>query len=188
MRDRTGRLPQETTARADNERIKRYIAKYTINPAIAAGIDPYVGSIEPGKMADLVIWPRASFGIKPFLVIKAGFVVWSIMGDGNGSIFMAEPMVQRPMWGALGRAKHSLSATFVSRLALDNDLPRKLDVQKPMLPIRSVRALRKQDMVRNDALPRIEVDPQTFEIRADGRRLHVEPATRVPLGRKYLLR
>src|SRR5690606_30309819 len=117
MKDRIGRLPEENTARADNERIKRYIAKYTINPAIAAGIDEHVGSIEPGKMADLVIWPRASFGLKPFLVIKGGFVTWSIMGDGNGSIFMAEPMVQRPMWGALGKAKNALSATFVSKLA-----------------------------------------------------------------------
>jgi urease subunit alpha len=110
------------------------------------------------------------------------------MGDGNGSIFMAEPMLQRPMWGALGQAKHALSATFVSRLALDNDLPRKLGVQKPMLPIRSVRALRKRDMVRNSALPRIDVDPQTFEVYADGKRLHAEPASRVPLNRRYLLR
>jgi urease subunit alpha len=188
MKDRVGRLAIETTAKADNERIKRYVAKCTINPAIAAGIDGYVGSIEPGKMADLVIWPRASFGIKPFLVIKGGFVTWSVMGDGNGSIFMAEPMVQRPMWGALGRAKNALSATFVSQLALDNDVARRLDVQKPMLPIRSVRKLRKQDMVRNDALPKIEVDSQTFDVRADGKLLRVEPATRVPLARKYLLR
>jgi urease subunit alpha len=188
MKERTGRLPEETTARADNERIKRYIAKYTLNPAIAAGIDQYVGSVEPGKMADLVIWPRASFGIKPFLVIKGGFVAWSVMGDGNGSICMAEPMIQRPMWGALGRAKNALSATFVSRLALDNDLPRRLGIQKPLLPIRSVRGLRKRDMARNDALPRIDVDPQTHEVYADGRRLYVEPATRVPLHRKYLLR
>jgi len=188
MKDRIGRLPQEKTARADNERIKRYIAKYTINPARAAGIDGYVGSIEPGKMADLVIWPRASFGIKPFLVIKGGFVAWSAMGDGNGSIFMAEPMVQRPMWGALGRAKNALSATFVSQLAIDNDVQRKLDVQKPMLPITSVRKLGKKDMLHNDALPLITVDAQTFDVRADGKLLRVDPATRVPLCRKYLLR
>jgi urease subunit alpha len=188
MKDRIGRLPEEKTARADNERIKRYVAKYTINPARAAGIDSYVGSIEPGKMADLVIWPRASFGIKPFLVIKGGFVTWSVMGDGNGSIFMAEPMIQRPMWGAIGRAKNALSATFVSQLALDNDVARKLDVQKPMLPIRSVRKLTKRDMLHNDVMPRIEVDPQTHKVFADGKLLHVEPATRVPLCRKYLLR
>jgi urease subunit alpha len=188
MKDRVGRLPQEKTARADNERIKRYVAKYTINPARAAGIDGYVGSIEPGKMADLVIWPRASFGIKPFQVIKGGFMTWSAMGDGNGSIFMSQPMVQRPMWGALGRAKNALSATFVSQLALDSDLQRKLDVQKPMLPITSVRRLGKKDMLHNDALPHIEVDPQTFKVYADGKLLHVEPATRVPLCRKYMLR
>ncbi len=188
MKDRKGRLPEEKTARADNERIKRYIAKYTINPARAAGIDRYVGSIEPGKMADLVIWPRASFGIKPFQVIKGGFMTWSAMGDGNGSIFMTEPMVQRPMWGALGRAKNALSATFVSRLAIENNLQRKLDVQKPMLPIANVRSLGKKDMLHNDALPHIEVDPQTFKVFADGKLLHVEPATRVPLCRKYLLR
>ncbi|MCW5619657.1 MAG: urease subunit alpha [Burkholderiales bacterium] len=188
MKERVGRLPEETTARADNERIKRYVAKYTINPAIAAGIDHYVGSIQPGRFADLVIWPRASFGIKPFLVIKGGFVTWSIMGDGNGSIFMTEPMVQRPMWGALGRARNALSATFVSQLALDNDVARKLDVQKPMLPIRSVRKLGKKDMVRNDALPDIQVDARTFDVFADGRRLWCEPAQRVPLCRRYLLR
>jgi urease subunit alpha len=188
MKDRIGRLPEEKTARADNERIKRYVAKYTINPARAAGIDGYVGSIEPGKMADLVIWPRASFGIKPLLVIKGGFVTWSVMGDGNGSIFMAEPMIQRPMWGAIGRAKNALSATFVSQLALDNDVARKLDVQKPMLPIRSVRKLTKLDMLHNDVMPHIEVDAQTHKVFADGKLLHVEPATRVPLCRKYLLR
>ncbi len=188
MKDRAGRLREENTARADNERIKRYVAKYTINPAIAAGIDRYVGSIQPGRMADLVIWPRASFGIKPFLVIKGGFVTWSVMGDGNGSIFMAEPMVQRPMWGALGRAKTALSATFVSSLALQNDLPRKLDVQKPMLPIRNVRALRKQNMVHNAALPKIEVDAQTHDVFVNNHKVELEPVTKVPLCRKYMLR
>jgi urease subunit alpha len=188
MKDRVGRLQAEATPRADNERIKRYVAKYTINPAIAAGIDQYVGSIQPGRMADLVIWPRASFGVKPFLVIKGGFVTWSVMGDGNGSIFMAEPMVQRPMWGALGRARNALSATFVSRLALENDLPRRLDVQKPMLPIRSVRALRKHDMVRNDALPRIDVDAQTHDVFVDGDKVQLPPVSKVPLCRKFLLR
>lgn len=188
MKDRIGRLPGEKTSRADNERIKRYIAKYTINPARAAGIDQYVGSIEPGKMADLVIWPRASFGIKPFLVIKGGFVTWSNMGDGNGSIFMSEPMVQRPMWGALGKAKNALSATFVSKLALEADVHRKLGLEKPFLPIRSVRKLGKKDMLHNDALPHIEVDPQTFKVYADGKLLHVEPATSVPLNRRYMLR
>ena len=188
MKDRTGRLPEETTARADNERIKRYVAKYTINPAIAAGIDAHVGSIEPGKMADLVLWPRASFGIKPFLVIKGGFVTWSAIGDGNGSIMLSEPMIQRPMWGAIGRAKNALSAVFVSKLAMESGAKQRLDTQKPWVPISSVRALRKTDMVRNAALPKITVNPQTHDCYADGKHLWVEPVTRVPLSRKYMLR
>lgn len=188
MKDRIGRLADEDTARADNERIKRYVAKYTINPAIAAGIDEHVGSIQPGRMADLVIWPRASFGIKPFLVIKGGFVTWSVMGDGNGSIFMTEPMVQRPMWGALGRAKNALSAVFVSKLALQSDAKRKLDTQKPWLQIKSVRKLSKTNMVRNDALPRIDVDPNTFDVFANGKKLWAEPVQNVPLNRRFMLR
>lgn len=188
MKDRVGRLAEERTVRADNERIERYVAKYTVNPAIAAGIDAHVESIRSGRMADLVIWPRASFGIKPFLVIKGGFVAWSIVGDGNGSIFMAEPMVQKPMWGALGRAKNWFSAVFVSKLALESGAQRKLDTQKPWLPISSVRGLRKTDMVRSDALPSVEVNTQTFECFADGRRLWAEPVIRVPLSRKYMLR
>jgi len=188
MKDRVGRLPQETTARADNERIKRYVAKYTINPAIAAGIDGYVGSIEAGKMADLVFWQRASFGIKPRLVMKRGFIAWAPMADGNASQSSSEPLIQRPMWGATGVSPQHLGVTFVSRLAAQADVKRKLGVGKAMLPIRTVRHLGKRDMVRNDALPHIEVDPATFEVRADGQLLMCPPASVVPLSRKYMLR
>jgi urease subunit alpha len=188
MKDRIGRLPGETTARADNERIKRYIAKYTINPAIAAGIDAHVGSIAPGKMADLVFWKRAAFGIKPWLVMKRGFIVWAVMGDANASQIDSEPMIQRPMWGSTGVSPQHLGVTFVSRLAMEADVERKLGVGKRMVPIRSVRGLGKRDMVLNDALPSIEVDPATFEVRADGRLLVCEPAAVVPLNRKYMLR
>ena len=188
MKDRVGRLPGETTARADNERIKRYVAKYTINPAIGVGIADHVGSIEPGKLADLVLWPRASFGIKPWIVIKSGEIVWAAMGDGNASQINSEPIVQRPMWGALGTAKEHLGVTFVSQLALDADVARTLGVRKKMVPITSVRRLRKMDMVRNAAMPRIEVDAQTFEVRADGTLLSCPPAAVVPLCRRYLLR
>jgi urease subunit alpha len=188
MKDRTGRLPEETTARADNERIKRYVAKYTINPAIAAGIDAHVGSIAPGKMADLVFWPRASFGIKPRMVMKRGFIAWAVMGDANASQIDSEPMIQRPMWGSTGVSPQHLGVTFVSNLAIQADVERKLGVGKRLVPIRSVRALSKADMVRNDALPRIEVDAATFEVRADGRLLMCEPAAVVPLNRKYMLR
>lgn len=188
MKQRIGPLPEETTARADNERIKRYIAKLTINPAIAVGIDAHVGSVEVGKMADLVLWPRASFGIKPYMVIKSGFIVWAAMGDGNGSLGVAEPMVQKRMWGALGAAPQHLGVNFVSKLAEQADVGRKLGLVKRMLPIKNVRKLRKADMVRNDATPAVEVDPQTFEVRADGKLLMCPPAVKVPLARRYMLR
>jgi urease subunit alpha len=188
MKDRVGRLPEETTERADNERIKRYIAKYTINPAIAAGIDGHVGSIAPGKMADLVFWKRAAFGVKPWMVMKRGFIAWAVMGDANASQIDSEPMIQRPMWGSTGVSPQHLGVTFVSRLAMEADIQTKLRVGKRMVPIRSVRALRKRDMVHNDAQPNIEVDSATFEVRADGRLLLCPPAAVVPLNRKYMLR
>ncbi|CDX24903.1 urease alpha subunit, (Urea amidohydrolase alpha subunit) [Mesorhizobium plurifarium] len=188
MKDRLGRLPEEKTARADNERIKRYIAKLTINPAIAVGIDHHVGSIEIGKMADIVLWPRTSFGIKPYMVIKNGFVVWAAMGDANGSLTRSEPMIQKRMWGALGAAPQALGVNFVSRLAVEADIGRNLGLGKKMITIKNVRGLRKSDMVRNSAMPHVEVDPQTFEVRADGKLLMCPPATRVPLARRYMLR
>ncbi|SNB79528.1 urease subunit alpha [Arboricoccus pini] len=188
MKERIGRLPEETTARADNERIKRYIAKLSINPAIASGIDAHVGSLEPGKMADIVLWPRASFGIKPAAVIKSGFIVWAVMGDGNASQIESEPMIQRPMWGSFGRSPQELGVTFVSKLAIEADVRTKLKVGKAFVQIKSVRRLGKKDMVRNAALPRIEVDSQTFVVRADGVPLTCEPAARVPLNRRYMMR
>src|ERR1700733_1265663 len=188
MKERVGRLPEETSARADNERIKRYVAKLTINPAIAVGIDAHVGSVEVGKMADLVLWPRASFGIEPYMVIKNGFVVWAAMGDGNGSLGLAEPMIQKRMWGALGAAPQQLGVNFVCKLAEEADVGRKLGLGKRMVPIKNVRKLRKADMVRNSATPHVEVDPQTFEVRADGNLLMCPPAVRVPLSRRYMLR
>ncbi len=188
MKDRVGRLPGEKTARADNERILRYIAKLTINPAIAAGIADHVGGLEPGKMADIVLWPFAFFGAKPSLVIKAGTIVWATMGDGNGSFPGAEPMIHRPMWGSLGSARHRLGVIFVSRLAIEAGTAARLGALKPLVPIRPVRALGKRDMIRNATLPAIEVDPRTFDVRADGVLLTCEPATNVPLARRYFLR
>jgi urease subunit alpha len=188
MKDRVGRLPEETTARADNERIKRYVAKLTINAAIAVGIDDHVGSIKTGKLADLVFWPRASFGIKPSMVMKSGFVVWASMGDGNGSMPLSEPLIHRPMWGSFGSAPHHLGVVFASKLAMEAGVRAKYGLAKPMLQIKSVRALRKSDMVRNTARPHIEVDPQTFEVRADGKLLMCTPPSRVPLSRRYMLR
>jgi urease subunit alpha len=188
MKDRKGRLAAETTARADNERIKRYLAKYTINPARALGIDRYVGSIESGKMADLVLWAPAFFGAKPLMVIKSGFVVWAAMGDASGCIYPTEPVVQRPMWGAMGDAPSALGAFFASTLALQADVPRKLGLRRRMLPITNTRSLGKRDMLHNTACPEIVVDPSTHEVYADGELLMCDPATAVPLSRRYFLR
>jgi urease subunit alpha len=188
MKDRIGRLPEETTARADNERVKRYVAKLTINPAIAVGIDDHVGSIEVGKIADLVLWPRASFGVKPWTVIKNGAITWQAMGDGNGSLGVAEPQIQKTMWGGLGMATQRVSFNFMSKLAIDAGVADRLGLAKTTLPIKSVRQLRKKHMIRNDLLPWIEVDPQTYEVRADGKLLMCEPVKKVPLMRRYMLR
>lgn len=188
MKQRVGRLPEETTVAADNERVKRYIAKLTINPAVAVGIDAHVGSIEVGKVADLVIWQTAFFGVKPKVVLKNGFVAWASLGDSAGSISSSEPVIARPNWGALGDAATELGFVFMSSLAMDAGIPAKLGLRKNVLPIKSVRGLRKLDMVRNDALPHVEVDPRTFDVRADGVLLTAEPAAVLPFSRKYMLR
>lgn len=188
MKQRVGRLPEETTSAADNERVKRYIAKLTINPAISVGADDHIGSVEVGKVADLVIWHPAFFGVKPKTVLKNGFVAWAALGDAAGSISSSEPVIQRPNWGALGDAAAELGFVFMSSLAVDAGVPQRLGLRKTVLPIKSVRSLRKSDMVRNSALPHVEVDPRTFDVRADGELLTAEPATTLPFSRKYLLR
>jgi len=188
MKQRVGRLPEETTARADNQRILRYLAKTTTNPAIAAGIDADVGSLQPGRLADLVFWPRASFGIKPWMVMKSGFIAWAAMGDGNASQIGSEPQIQRPMFGSFGLSPQHLGVNFMSQLAIANGVGQRLGLGKACVPIRSVRALGKRDMVRNSALPHIEVDPASFAVRADGRLLTCAPTAVVPLNRKYMLR
>jgi urease subunit alpha len=149
--------------------------------------------ITPGKIADLVLWPRASFGVKPWLVLKRGFIAWAAMGDANGSLSLSEPIIHRPMWGALGAAPGELGLNFFSKLAVDADLRgkglwRKMALRKQAVQIKNTRSLGKADMIRNSALPHIEVDPQTFEVRADGRLLTCPPAAVVPLFRKYMLR
>ncbi|MBM7279285.1 urease subunit alpha [Gordonia rubripertincta] len=188
MKQRVGRLPEERTARADNERVKRYIAKLTINPAISVGVGAHVGSIEVGKIADLALWSPAFFGVKPQAVFKNGFLAWAAAGDAAGSISVSEPVAARPNWGALGSAPPELGFVMMSRLGIDAGVPDRLGLRKNILPIESVRELRKSDMIANDALPVVEVDPRTFEVRADGELLHAEPATDVPFSRRYLLR
>ncbi|KKY54044.1 urease subunit alpha [Pseudomonas amygdali pv. tabaci str. ATCC 11528] len=188
MKDQRGRLPEETTALGDNERIKRYIAKYTINAARVFGIDSYIGSLEPGKLADLVLWRPAFFGIKPELVVKGGFIVHGVMGDSAASLYTCEPLVMRPQWGAFGEAKQALSVNFVNRLAVEADTATRLGLKKQLLPAFGTRTLRKSDMLHNDACPDIHVDPQTFDVYADGERLYCEPVSEVPLAQRYMLR
>ncbi|GFZ72143.1 Urease subunit alpha [Pseudomonas amygdali pv. eriobotryae] len=188
MKDQRGRLPEETTALGDNERIKRYIAKYTINAARVFGIDSYIGSLEPGKLADLVLWRPAFFGIKPELVVKGGFIVHGVMGDSAASLYTCEPLVMRPQWGAFGEAKQALSVNFVNRLAVEADTAIRLGLKKQLLPAFGTRTLRKSDMLHNDACPDIRVDPQTFDVYADGERLYCEPVSEVPLAQRYMLR
>ncbi|KAA0090404.1 urease subunit alpha [Mycolicibacterium sp. P1-18] len=188
MKQRVGRLPEEKTTAADNERVKRYVAKLTVNPAISIGAEAHVGSVQVGRVADLVIWHPAFFGVKPKVVLKNGYIAWAALGDAAGSVSSSEPIVARPNWAALGDAAADAGFVFMSSLAVEAGVPEALGLRKHVLPIASVRGLRKSDMVRNAALPHVEVDPRTFEVRADGDLLTAEPAVSVPFSRKYLLR
>src|SRR6267142_6755383 len=184
MREQRGRLPGE---RGDNDnlRIRRYLAKYTINPAIAHGFGDAVGSVETGKLADLVLWKPGFFGIRPELVIKGGFIAWAQMGDAGASIPTPQPLLMRPMFGA--RAPGPVSLAFVSRRALAEGTVAPLGLRKPLHAVRGCRALGKRDMKLNDALPKLEIDPETYEVRADGVVLRCEPAARLPLAQRYSL-
>ena len=188
MKDQRGRLSEETTSRGDNERIKRYLAKYTINAARTFGISDYVGSIEPGKLADLVVWAPSHFGIKPAAIYKNGFIAWAALGDGAACLGGCEPIVHRPQWGAFGSAAAAISANFVHPLALDAGVPEQLGLTKPLLPLAGTRSLSKRDMLHNDACPDITVNPQTFEVFVDGELAACEPAEQLYLAQKYMLR
>ena len=174
------------SSRSDNLRIKRYIAKYTINPAIAHGISHAVGSIEEGKLADLVLWKPAFFGAKPSLILKGGTIAAAAMGDPNASIPTPQPVHYRPMFGAFGKALSS-SVTFVSKAALKNPSVLKMKLSKPLMAIKNVRKIGKKDMVHNNLQPKISVDPETYEVRADGELLVCEPAKVLPLAQRYFL-
>ncbi|NKE46658.1 urease subunit alpha [Roseomonas frigidaquae] len=186
MKQQRGRLPGETGDN-DNLRVRRYIAKYTINPAIAQGIATHVGSIAVGKLADLVLWSPAFFGVKPDYVLKCGSIAMAPMGDPNASIPTPQPIRYRPMFGAYGRANTLSSVTFTSQAALDAGIAERLGLQRPMLAVANTRNIGKRDMVLNDALPRIEVDAETYEVRADGELLVCEPATVLPMAQRYFL-
>ncbi|NTX06344.1 urease subunit alpha [Myxococcus sp. CA040A] len=186
MREQRGRLSQEAGDN-DNLRIRRYVAKYTINPAIAHGLSHEVGSVEVGKLADLVLWRPAFFGIRPELVIKGGFIAWGQMGDANASIPTPQPYLMRPMFGARGRALGATSVVFVSPRALAEGTTRELGLMKRVVAVKRCRGLSKRDMRLNDALPVITVDPETYEVRADGELLRCEAAVKLPLAQRYSL-
>jgi urease subunit alpha len=192
MKVQRGHLPSPRPAPkgegdfADNFRVKRFIAKYTINPAIAHGISHVVGSIAEGKVADLVLWKPAFFGVKPTLILKGGMIAAAAMGDPNASIPTPQPVHYRPMFGSFGGALRT-SITFVSQAALDNPAVQALGLQRPLEAVRRTRGIGKRDMVHNAAQPSIEVDPETYEVRADGELLTCEPASSLPMTQRYFL-
>jgi urease subunit alpha len=186
MKKQRGALPGEKPG-CDNLRARRYVAKYTINPAIAHGLSHEVGSVEVGKLADLVLWKPAFFGVKPELVLKGGLIAWAAMGDPNASIPTPQPVLYRPMFASFGRAVSTTSLTFVSKAALTAGVPQQLGLARRAVAVKRCRGLGKRDMLLNDALPRIEVDPETYEVRADGERLTCEPAAVLPMAQRYFL-
>jgi urease subunit alpha len=179
--------PLEGDGRADNLRILRYLAKLTINPARTHGLAHVVGSIAPGKLADIVLWPIEFFGVKPKLILKGGMVAWALMGDPNASIPTPEPVMYRPMFGALGGAVAQTCVTFTSRAALDSGIRERLGLARQVEAVRDCRNLGKADMVRNDRTPEITVDPETYEVRLDGELATVPPAETLPMTQLYFL-
>jgi urease subunit alpha len=185
MKQQRGQLAEDAAGN-DNHRVRRYIAKYTINPAIAHGVAHLVGSVEAGKLADLVLWKPAFFGVKPSLILKGGMIAAAAMGDPNASIPTPQPVHYRPMFGAYGKALRT-SVTFVSKAALKNPAVAKLKLAKPLVAVKNTRRIGKRDMKLNDAMPRIDVDPETYAVRADGELLVCEPASVLPMAQRYFL-
>jgi urease subunit alpha len=171
----------------DNARVKRYVAKYTINPAIAHGMSKLIGSVEKGKLADLVLWSPAFFGVKPDCIIKGGSIVAAPMGDPNASIPTPQPIHYRPMFGAYGRARTASSVVFASKAAVKAGLGKKLGIQKELYAVQNTRKISKKSMIHNDSTPHIEVDPETYEVRADGELLTCAPAETLPMTQRYFL-
>ncbi|WP_280305847.1 urease subunit alpha [Nocardia neocaledoniensis] len=185
LKRRRGALPGDGAA--DNARVQRYIAKYTICPAISHGLDDEIGSVEVGKLADLVLWEPAFFGVRPHAVLKGGMIAWAAMGDANASIPTPQPVLPRPMFGAAAPAAAATSLHFVSEQAIDDGLADRLDIRRKLAPVKNVRAVTKADMPHNDAMPRIEVDPDTFTVRVDGEVWTEQPATELPMAQRYFL-
>ncbi|HKG68498.1 MAG TPA: amidohydrolase family protein, partial [Segetibacter sp.] len=171
----------------DNFRVKRYISKYTINPAITHGISDYVGSLEPGKLADIVLWKPALFGAKPEMIIKGGMIIGSKMGDPNASIPTPQPVIYRHMFGAYGKALFSTCATFVSKVSLEKNVVQQYGLQKTILPVKNCRNISKKSLIHNDATPDIEVNSENYEVKVDGVHITCEPVNVVPLAQRYFL-
>jgi urease subunit alpha len=188
MKHQRGSLPEDAGSSNDNARIKRYIAKLTINPARIYGIDHEIGSLEVGKLADIVLWEPKFFGIKPEVVFKGGFPTWSVMGESNASLMTCEPLMYRPQWGAYGPACQDLAVTFMTQAAIDERIDEKWGLRKRLVPTRGTRDLRKGDLLHNDATPHITVDPETYRVEVDGELCTCEPVDEVPLGRLYVLK
>ena len=187
MKEERGALKEDEGSENDNFRVKRYISKYTINPAITHGISKYIGSVEEGKFADLVIWNPAFFGVKPDIIIKGGMIVASKMGDANASIPTTQPITYRPMFGAQGKAKYDTCITFASKVALDDGIKNKLKLEKIILPVDNCRDIGKSNMVYNSELPKIDVNPETYEVKIDGNLITSKPAEKLPLAQLYNL-
>jgi urease subunit alpha len=185
MKRRHGSLPGD--GRADNERARRYVAKYTICPAIAHGLDAEIGSVEPGKLADLVLWEPAFFGVRPHVVLKGGMIAWAAMGDANASIPTPEPLLPRPMFGAEARVAAATSLAFVAPVALEHGLGEQLGLRRRLVAVADTRHLTKAAMLRNDALPSITVDADSFAVTIDGELIEPEPAEVLPMAQRYFL-
>jgi urease subunit alpha len=187
MKKQRGFLPEDQGGNNDNFRVKRYVAKYTINPAITHGISDYVGSLEAGKMADIVLWKPALFGAKPEMIIKGGMIIGSRMGDPNASIPTPQPVVYRHMFGAYGKALFNTCATFVSKISLQKNVVQQYNLQKIVLPVRNCRNIGKKDLVHNDVTPDITVNPENYEVKVDGVHITCEPVSVVPMAQRYFL-
>jgi urease subunit alpha len=187
MKKQRGFLQEDEKNNNDNFRVKRYVSKYTINPAITHGISDHVGSVEPGKLADIVLWKPALFGAKPEMIIKGGMIIASKMGDPNASIPTPQPVIYRHMFGAYGKALYNTCITFVSKLSLEKNVIQQYGLQKMILPVKNCRDISKKDMVHNDATPQIDVNPENYEVKVDGVHVTCEPVDVLPLAQRYFL-
>ena len=187
MKKQRGPLPVDAANGNDNFRVKRFVSKYTINPAVTHGISRYIGSLEPGKLADIVLWKPALFGAKPELIIKGGMIIAGRMGDPNASIPTPQPVIYRHMFGAYGKALFGTCATFVSKVSLDKNIVQQYGLQKMVLPVENCRNISKKDLIHNDATPDIAVNPENYEVKVDGVTITCEPVSVVPLAQRYFL-